>query len=140
MEGDPDDRGVNFRALEELFAVRDARKAVATYTFQVSVLEIYNEQVRDLLDPSGDRQKLEIRMAVRVIIARVQLCPHPPHLCWACSHPTHVLPPPLFACCACCTCCVCVCVCVCALVSPDTRPWERGRPRDWTQSSGGDVC
>ena len=35
MEGEPDDLGVNFRALEELFAVREARKAVAGYTFEV---------------------------------------------------------------------------------------------------------
>lgn len=45
MEGPPDNRGVNLRSLEELFALRDARADTYEYSFVLSYLEIYNEQV-----------------------------------------------------------------------------------------------
>jgi kinesin family member C2/C3 len=50
MEGVPENRGVNYRALEELFRMSEERSASVAYTFSVSILEIYNEQINDLLD------------------------------------------------------------------------------------------
>ena len=41
--------GVNYRAMEELFKIAEARKESVTYEFSVNVLEVYNEQIRDLL-------------------------------------------------------------------------------------------
>lgn len=54
MEGPPSDRGVNFRALRELFTIRDARMASGNFecTMKLSILEVYNETVVDLLDSS----------------------------------------------------------------------------------------
>ncbi|PWA50913.1 hypothetical protein CTI12_AA468620 [Artemisia annua] len=53
MEGTNENRGVNFRTLEELFRVIDERKNQIRYEISVSVLEVYNEQIRDLLLPSS---------------------------------------------------------------------------------------
>ncbi|KAJ9537886.1 hypothetical protein OSB04_030619 [Centaurea solstitialis] len=65
MEGTNEDRGVNFRTLEELFRVIDERKNQVQYEVCVSVLEVYNEQIRDLLLPSSQpgvaAKRLEIR-------------------------------------------------------------------------------
>eukprot|EP00775_Hariotina_reticulata_P005972 gene5972-6211_t len=44
-----DGRGINYRALDDLFAIRDSRLEEASYSFRVQMLEIYNEQLRDLL-------------------------------------------------------------------------------------------
>ncbi|KAJ6434549.1 hypothetical protein OIU84_018126 [Salix udensis] len=41
--------GVNYRALSDLFLLSDQRKEVIHYDISVQMLEIYNEQVRDLL-------------------------------------------------------------------------------------------
>ncbi|KAJ4829405.1 hypothetical protein Tsubulata_039920 [Turnera subulata] len=41
--------GVNYRALSDLFDISDQRKEVVCYSISVQMLEIYNEQVRDLL-------------------------------------------------------------------------------------------
>ncbi|KAF8062937.1 KIN14Q [Scenedesmus sp. PABB004] len=48
MDGPPDALGVNARALQELFAIA-ADEANGGWSFQVAMLEIYNEAVRDLL-------------------------------------------------------------------------------------------
>ncbi|XP_065827756.1 kinesin-like protein KIFC3 isoform X3 [Oscarella lobularis] len=60
MEGPEENPGVNPRALDELFAVAKERALDWTYEITMSVLEIYNEQIRDLLgeNPSA---KMEIR-------------------------------------------------------------------------------
>lgn len=42
-------QGVNYRALSDLFLLSDERKAIISYEISVQMLEIYNEQVRDLL-------------------------------------------------------------------------------------------
>lgn len=49
MEGTHDNRGVNYRTLEELFHIVEERKKTFRYEISVSVLEVYNEQIRDLL-------------------------------------------------------------------------------------------
>ncbi|OMO65853.1 hypothetical protein CCACVL1_21367 [Corchorus capsularis] len=65
MEGTKEARGVNFRTLEELFRIINERQKLYRYEISVSVLEVYNEQIRDLL-VSGSQQgmapkRLEIR-------------------------------------------------------------------------------
>ena len=49
MDGPPEDRGVNFRALEEVFRLRGERSGEMRYTLSLSMLEVYNETIRDLL-------------------------------------------------------------------------------------------
>ncbi|KAI7990633.1 Kinesin-like protein KIN-14E [Camellia lanceoleosa] len=49
MEGTEQNRGVNYRTLEELFKIADERSETFTYNISVSMLEVYNEQIRDLL-------------------------------------------------------------------------------------------
>lgn len=49
MEGTEEARGVNFRTLEELFCIIKEREKLYQYDISVSVLEVYNEQIRDLL-------------------------------------------------------------------------------------------
>ena len=50
MEGTEENRCVNYRTLEELFGVANERKEQFKYDISVSVLEVYNEQICDLLD------------------------------------------------------------------------------------------
>ncbi|XP_052197998.1 kinesin-like protein KIN-14R isoform X2 [Diospyros lotus] len=63
MEGTEQNRGVNYRTLEELFKVAKERSETFTYSISVSVLEVYNEQIRDLLAASPTSKKLEIKQA-----------------------------------------------------------------------------
>ncbi|KAG7401454.1 hypothetical protein PHYBOEH_000999 [Phytophthora boehmeriae] len=55
MEGPENDRGVNFRALRELFSIRDERMAGGSFTcsMKLSILEVYNETIVDLLEGGG---------------------------------------------------------------------------------------
>ncbi|KAJ8752479.1 hypothetical protein K2173_004767 [Erythroxylum novogranatense] len=53
--------GVNYRALADLFLLSNQRKDVVCYNISVQMLEVYNEQVRDLLDADGLNRRLEIR-------------------------------------------------------------------------------
>uniref|UniRef100_A0A1J3GH74 Kinesin KP1 n=1 Tax=Noccaea caerulescens TaxID=107243 RepID=A0A1J3GH74_NOCCA len=53
--------GVNYRALRDLFQLSNARKHVVTYEIGVQMIEIYNEQVRDLLVSDGSSRRLDIR-------------------------------------------------------------------------------
>lgn len=62
MEGTQDERGVNYRTVEELFRIIREREGLYHYELTVSVLEVYNEQIRDLLrsgqlPPSGAASK-----------------------------------------------------------------------------------
>ena len=57
MEGTEQNRGVNYRTLEQLFKLAEERKETFTYKLSVSVLEIYNEQIRDLLSTSPTMKK-----------------------------------------------------------------------------------
>ena len=49
MEGTPENRGVNYRTLEELFRISEEKGGVMRYELVVSMLEVYNEKIRDLL-------------------------------------------------------------------------------------------
>jgi kinesin family protein C2/C3 len=49
MEGSEDSRGVNYRTLGELFELAKFRRSQMQYSFNVSLVEVYNEEVRDLL-------------------------------------------------------------------------------------------
>ncbi|XP_074334709.1 kinesin-like protein KIN-14C [Apium graveolens] len=45
--------GVNYRALNDLFQISQKRDGIYTYEIAVQMVEIYNEQVRDLLTSGG---------------------------------------------------------------------------------------
>ncbi|XP_027342983.1 kinesin-like protein KIN-14Q [Abrus precatorius] len=67
MEGTEEARGVNFRTLEKMFDIIKERQELYRYDISVSVLEVYNEQIRDLLVPGNHpgtaAKRLEIRQA-----------------------------------------------------------------------------
>lgn len=46
-------QGVNYRALSDLFKLAEQRKGAFIYDIAVQMIEIYNEQVRDLLVNDG---------------------------------------------------------------------------------------
>ncbi|TXG70334.1 hypothetical protein EZV62_005269 [Acer yangbiense] len=48
-EGSIKDVGINYLALEDLFEISSRRKDIINYDIHVQMVEIYNEQVRDLL-------------------------------------------------------------------------------------------
>jgi kinesin family member C2/C3 len=55
MEGTSSNPGINFRTLEALFALKAARSREVTCTISVSLLEIYNEQLRDMMVPAASK-------------------------------------------------------------------------------------
>ncbi|KAL3651105.1 hypothetical protein CASFOL_007508 [Castilleja foliolosa] len=68
MEGTSEARGVNYRTLEKLFGIIEERKDTYRYEVTVCVLEVYNEQIRDLLSvspsdsqPGLSSKRLEIK-------------------------------------------------------------------------------
>jgi len=68
MTGPPHNRGLNFRAIQMLFNLAEeaAVDNGVTYTLHLSILEIYNETVIDLLPSSSsanNNKKLEIHIA-----------------------------------------------------------------------------
>lgn len=60
MEGTEEARGVNFRTLEKMFDIIEERQNLYRYDISVSVLEVYNEQIRDLL-VSGNQPGMAAR-------------------------------------------------------------------------------
>lgn len=56
-----DDWGVNYRALNDLFQISQKRRDLFQYEVGVQMIEIYNEQVRDLLASDGSNKRLVIR-------------------------------------------------------------------------------
>ncbi|RDX82331.1 Kinesin-like protein KIN-14R, partial [Mucuna pruriens] len=63
MEGTEQNRGVNYRTLEHLFKISKERSETFSYDISVSVLEVYNEQIRDLLATGQTSKRLEIKQA-----------------------------------------------------------------------------
>ncbi|XP_015692341.2 kinesin-like protein KIN-14F [Oryza brachyantha] len=58
--------GVNYRSLNDLFDISQNRADTTTYDVKVQMIEIYNEQVRDLLMADGANKRLEIRNSSHV--------------------------------------------------------------------------
>ncbi|KAL8543641.1 hypothetical protein ACS0TY_004278 [Phlomoides rotata] len=54
------DWGVNYRALNDLFNISQKRHSSITYEIAVQMVEIYNEQVRDLLSNGNVQKRLGI--------------------------------------------------------------------------------
>ncbi|XP_051144568.1 kinesin-like protein KIN-14S [Andrographis paniculata] len=65
MEGTHENRGVNYRTLEELFRLIEKRSSIIKYELCVSMLEVYNEKIRDLLidDSNQPDKRLEIKQS-----------------------------------------------------------------------------
>ena len=64
MNGPKNDPGVNYRALGDLFRIGEERADFSTMDVSVSMLEIYNETLKDLLYAANKKEpvpKLEIR-------------------------------------------------------------------------------
>lgn len=63
QQGPPEDPGVNTRALGELFRVAKEREEDYKIELSVSILEIYNETIHDLLVPASKvkQKKYEIK-------------------------------------------------------------------------------
>lgn len=49
--------GVNYRALNDLFNISHDRRDTIKYELGVQMVEIYNEQIRDLLGTGGFQKK-----------------------------------------------------------------------------------
>lgn len=49
--------GVNYRALNDLFNISHDRRDTIKYELGVQMVEIYNEQIRDLLGTGGSQKK-----------------------------------------------------------------------------------
>ncbi|CAI9761031.1 unnamed protein product [Fraxinus pennsylvanica] len=49
VEGTPENRGVNYRTLEELLEAYNETRSIMTFELNVSMLEVYNRNIKDLL-------------------------------------------------------------------------------------------
>lgn len=56
----PDNPGINQRALLELFNIINQRQLDWDYTVVVSVMEVYNENIRDLL-AANHTEKMDVK-------------------------------------------------------------------------------
>ncbi|KAL3241326.1 tubulin-dependent ATPase KIP3 [Nakaseomyces bracarensis] len=61
VSGTPENPGIIFQAMEELFQKMEDLKDIKNFQISLSFLEIYNERIRDLLNPETASQKLVIR-------------------------------------------------------------------------------
>ncbi|MQL87822.1 hypothetical protein Taro_020378 [Colocasia esculenta] len=89
MEGTKEARGVNYRTLEQLFRIINERQGLFRYEISVSALEVYNEQIRDLLSsgsqPGAAARRLEIKQVaegVHHVPGLVEACVSNMHQVW----------------------------------------------------------
>jgi len=62
MEGVPNNRGITYRAFDELFRMARDVWGAYEYTFRVHLMEVYNENIKDLLVKKGsDRERHDIK-------------------------------------------------------------------------------
>jgi Kinesin motor domain len=74
-------QGVNFRALGDLFKLAEQRKGMFVYEIAVQMIEIYNEQVRDLLVSDGLNKRYPFNLFLLKFIKFVYLFLEIPSLC-----------------------------------------------------------
>ncbi|XP_019155789.1 PREDICTED: kinesin-like protein KIN-14P isoform X2 [Ipomoea nil] len=55
-----EDWGVNYRSLNDLFQISQKRRNAIAYEISVQMVEIYNEQIRDLLSSNGPQKSLSV--------------------------------------------------------------------------------
>ena len=61
MEGSKDNPGINYRTLNELFKMK-SEMINLTFKITISMLEVYNENIRDLLaGPKDQNKRLEVK-------------------------------------------------------------------------------
>lgn len=56
----PDTMGVSYRALNDLFNISEERKNLMNYEISINMVEIYNDEIRDLLVEDGTSKILDI--------------------------------------------------------------------------------
>ncbi|CAB4251982.1 similar to Saccharomyces cerevisiae YGL216W KIP3 Kinesin-related motor protein involved in mitotic spindle positioning [Maudiozyma barnettii] len=61
VSGTPEAPGIIFQAMQELFDKIDSLNDTQTFEISLSFLEIYNERIRDLLNPETNSKRLIIR-------------------------------------------------------------------------------
>ncbi|KAK7284615.1 hypothetical protein RJT34_19364 [Clitoria ternatea] len=66
-------QGVNYRALSDLFLIADQRRDTFHYEVSVQMIEIYNEQVRDLLVTDGTNKRYPFTTVVSALTKRKQV-------------------------------------------------------------------
>lgn len=72
--------GVNYRALNDLFNISHDRRDTIKYELGVQMVEIYNEQIRDLLGTGGSQKKYPSYsgfVSVNVFVMQVHYCYYP---------------------------------------------------------------
>lgn len=62
--GSTRDMGINYLALNDLFQMSNRRKDIIHYDIHVQMVEIYNEQVRDLLAEDSSTVKYPLILAI----------------------------------------------------------------------------
>jgi len=68
--------GVNYRALQDLFKISKSRDDIIEYDIGVQMIEIYNEQVRDLLVVDGSSRRYPLVYYVVVAFACLVVFAH----------------------------------------------------------------
>lgn len=60
--------GVNYRALGDLFQISKERVQIVRYEVAVQMIEIYNEQVRDLLVNDGSNRRYPFKELIIMVV------------------------------------------------------------------------
>jgi len=96
--------GVNYRSLNDLFEISQTRADSITYDVKVQMIEIYNEQVRDLLMADGANRRYPFMMNKLYLFLNTEVEISPPltffallsKVCFSCmpllyffNHETH---------------------------------------------------
>jgi hypothetical protein len=64
--------GVNYRSLNDLFDISQNRSDTTAYDVRVQMIEIYNEQVRDLLMTDGSTKRYPFMIAPKKLISYIE--------------------------------------------------------------------